>query len=25
MKMEDYLNLADPEITDFAYNPDLPV
>jgi len=25
MKMEDYLALADPEITDFAYNPDLPV
>lgn len=25
MRMEDYLGLADPEITDFAYNPDLPV
>jgi Ala-tRNA(Pro) deacylase len=25
MKMEDYLGLADPEIVNFAYNPDLPV
>ena len=25
MKMDDYIALADPEIVDFAYNPDLPV